>query len=246
MTSPAPDPVTQEQESLDTTQELTSESTAADQQFERMAELVAEKVMSQIKPTVDETLTHTRGLQGRLDRGLQSLEENQVARAAQTERSKQLREQLDQLPEEQRPVFQALIEETEARAKEVQELRQAQPAEDPNAVVRQAAERYVREEWGLDPSDSRIDYNALTNSDNGLNDQERRRQFNTSLRLVMQSVAAAPPAAEVRQDVSPPVNGTPAASGSADTADGLRDLFIQGRISREDYEQRTSQAGVRI
>ena len=101
---------------------------------------------------------------------------------------------------------------------------------------------------GLDPQTPGIDYAAFT--DDGLTEGQRRDRFFASIKTVMSSNAqtetpATPQTTEQVQ--SPPTSGTPTSSSPSNlrSEEQIQRAYIEGKLTKEEYQQRLTQVGQR-
>lgn len=221
----ATDPITQDQEQLDTQSAVAAPLTA---------EQIADIVRAQVAPLQSQI----SGVQSLHDRGLNAIRsdmQRQVdARVEELRREKFLSE----LPEDATPrqVANALLEYQKEPAQEP--VRQQEPVQNAWEAVYQ----YV-EDFGLKRDDPKINYSLLVNP--ALSAQDRQKQFHANIAQVMQTPAPQPPSQPPSQPPTgnPPVPAGGGTGNSLTTVDDVRDAFIENRLTTDEFKEKMAALG---
>lgn len=197
--------------------------------------------MGQLRSTNTSLSTQVRGLQGRIDKGLDAIRRDSEAAV----RDRQQQEFLGSLNEEERPAWEKYL---------ALNRNQAPPAEEQVDIPPNTGEgdqwehvfNLVRD-FGLDPNTPGINYTILTSD---LSDRDRQKQFLNNLKQVERQAArapngsaAAPPAPAQRQGFNPPPVPSPRGAVTYQNADAVRDAFLTDQIDRPTYERDLAKFG---
>lgn len=151
---------------------------------------------------------------------------------------------LESLDEDQRRTVDVILGEMDRRMPPPEEAPITTPVQDASTVEEQWAQVYTLvESMGLNRSDPRIQYAALT--DSALAPEQRRSQFMQSLTAAVRT-APAPTPTPAAPVANPPIDRGASGAGNAgrlQTVDSLMDLHIQGGITTEQYKERMAAIG---
>lgn len=204
---------------------------------------------------VQELAAQVRGLQGKQDKALNSIrqdasrevDERVEARLKQMVAEQQRSSYIAQLSDEQREVAEPLLNEIQALRTEM--MPQTQPVQQQavNGVDYEALDNAAKmvQRFGLAWDDEHVRYGVI--GDPNLTPDQQEELFYQSILVAVQNkqnTAPSPAAAPQRQTANPPVEAEPSnARGTIRNADDLRDAFIQGKLSNEEYKQRMQSFG---
>ena len=193
-----------------------------------------------------------RGLQGKLDRNtaeVGKLEENIISKLT----GRIAREQyLGSLDEEDRRKFEPILDANEALQAKVDAMAAPTEAVAPaQQADTQAQWAYVHQnvrDHGINPNDKRIDYNILMNA--SMTNTQRQQAFYSNLTNIVKADAQLQPASQPQQQqpatANPPVETGARSSESNPREEDLRDRYITGQLTTEQYKEEMTRNGFRV
>ena len=201
-------------------------------------------------------LTHLRrelsGLQGKQDRALNSIrreteakvEERVESRLGELQRQQGRKEWWNSLDEDQQRAAEPLVEELEMLRQQM--ATSTTPA--PQAPAQTADKAFLNEaartveRFGLRWDDPNVRYGAF--SDPSLTPEQQAETFAQSIRDAILMNGRTNGVTPQRQTANPPVEAEPQnARAVMRSADDIRDAYIQGSITTEDYKHRMQAIG---
>ena len=234
--------------------EITQEQQNIDAELDNIEppgpEFVPRDQFDQLLQRMEQQSRHISGLESRIDRSANELREEQERRAAQQDLAhrKQLQEEvLDSfddptVQEKMRAYFS--LENQQAEAQLQARLQQpSAPMQNQQDDAQQQWSQIFRsvEDFGVDPTDNRVDYAALV--DQSLPDDERRKRFFQSLRTITMAEAKQAPQQTQQRQQTPPVAAAPASSTGFRNADEVRDAYVSDKISKDTYIDQMAKFG---
>ena len=237
--------------------EITQEQQNIDAELDNVEppgpEFVPREQFDKLIQRMEQQSRHISGLESRIDRSANELREENQRRAAQQavairkQTQEELLESFDDptIQEKMRAYFS--IENQEAEAQIQARLQANQPAQETSQDSGDLQEQWDQifqtvQDYGVDPRDKRVDYEALV--DPVLTQQDRRKRFLQSLRTITRAEAQQEPQqAQQRQTQTPPVAAAPASSTGFRNADEVRDAYVSDKISKESYIDQMAKFG---
>ena len=225
----------QDQAQLDAVQEETTPQTAP-----------TDAVTKELQALREEMSRQVAGLQSKVDKGLNAIRRDTEEKALR-EQEAAMKQYMEQVPEEHRETFEMLANQNRQYQ---QQLSQMQNGNEPTQEVSSEWDQIyaIPRSMGLDPQTPGIDYAAFT--DDGLTEGQRRDRFFASIKTVMSSntqteTPATPQTTEQVQ--SPPTSGTPTSSSPSNlrSEEQIQRAYIEGKLTKEEYQQRLTQVGQR-
>lgn len=234
------DPVSQAQEQIDAT-------LAGQPQYLTQAQ--AQQLIQQaVSAATTPLLSQLRGMEGKLDRGLNATRKEAETIATEVLKRHASRQELDtwyaSLDEDDQrklgPIYRRIAEQMpqpeQARSNTVTS----------NVVTEQAVDPYVGakaivQSIGLDPNDARINYELL-NPGTLAAQTQFMAQVGALLRGAPSSQPRQPGATPKPQSANPPIEGTPAPGGYRNI-DDVRDAYIKGQLSEQQAQQAATKLG---
>ena len=253
------------QEELDVTTEenIISDVIAADQsELDRQQDadpvsqgLTVEQVQAMINASnanQGNLANEVRGLQGTLDRTtaeVGKLEENIISKLnGRIAREKYL----GSLDDEERRKFEPILDANEALHARVDAMaaptEATAPVQQADAQAQWAYVHGVVRDHGVNPNDQRVDYSIMTNPN--MTDVQRQRAFYANLTNIVKADAQLQPASQPQQQqpatANPPVETGARSSESNPREEDLRDRYITGQLTTEQYKEEMTRNGFRV
>ena len=226
----------QDQAQLDAVQEETTPQTAS-----------TDAVTKELQALREEMSRQVAGLQSKVDKGLNAIRRDTEEQAKQQQEAA-IQQYLEQVPEEHRETFRAIANQNMQYREQISKLENGTTPEEPQVSSEWDQIYAIPRSMGLDPQTPGIDYAAFT--DDGLTEGQRRDRFFASIKTVMSSNAqtetpATPQTTEQVQ--SPPTSGTPTSSSPSNlrSEEQIQRAYIEGKLTKEEYQQRLTQVGQR-
>ena len=225
----------QDQAQLDAVQEETTPQTAP-----------TDAVTKELQALREEMSRQVAGLQSKVDKGLNAIRRDTEEKALR-EQEAAMKQYMEQVPEEHRETFEMLANQNRQYQ---QQLSQMQNGNEPTQEVSSEWDQIyaIPKSMGLDPQTPGIDYAAFT--DDGLTEGQRRDRFFASIKTVMSSntqteTPATPQTTEQVQ--SPPTSGTPTSGSPSNlrSEEQIQRAYIEGKLTKEQYQQRLTEVGQR-
>ena len=225
----------QDQAQLDAGQEETTPQTAP-----------TDAVTKELQALREEMSRQVAGLQSKVDKGLNAIRRDTEEKALR-EQEAAMKQYMEQVPEEHRETFEMLANQNRQYQ---QQLSQMQNGNEPTQEVSSEWDQIyaIPRSMGLDPQTPGIDYAAFT--DDGLTEGQRRDRFFASIKTVMSSntqtdTPATPQTTEQVQ--SPPTSGTPTSGSPSNlrSEEQIQRAYIEGKLTKEQYQQRLTEVGQR-
>jgi hypothetical protein len=179
------------------------------------------------------------GLQGKIDTGLNGIRrDGEAATAKQVAEARQqtFNQLLQDVPYESQAAFKVLWEQQAATQVTTQ-----QPVAGALTDQERVQAQNIARNFGVDPSDARIDYAALV--DSTLTPDQAQQKFFTSLKTVGGPAVANVPAPAGKKTDNPPVESPAGTGNGLNNIDAVRDAFIEGRLPLADYKTRMAALG---
>jgi hypothetical protein len=160
------------------------------------------------------------------------------------------------LDEEDQQKFAPIMQQLEEleKAKTPQTAEQGQAPENANNDTQWQQVYNIVRNFGLDPQDQGIQYAIL--SDPNMTPQQRQDAFLQNLGTVVrggggsgqqpQQSGQSQPSPVQQNGVNPPIEQGGRAAGALRTPDGLRDAFVEGELTTQEYRERMSALGKSI
>lgn len=184
--------------------------------------------------------SQVRGLQSAVDRTLQA-----VTTLSSNNRSAQMEQELESVPEEMRPYLQALQESNERRFAALESSTTTAVA--PPAVAGPSTEqRAFAQGLGVDPSDSRIDYAALSGPGSQM---EQVKAFTDSVYAIKPGFGqpATPQQTPATSQASPvPISGAPAQTAQASSKEDVLNAYLSDQLTAEEADKRLTALGTSL
>lgn len=250
----AQDPISQAQANLDLQQEAVVSSDLHG--FTPEMQLY---ISSKIAEANAEANKQIAGIQGKVDKALNSIRRDSETAAISAARN-QVTQELNRILQSEELDEQQLAHVRQLRSREQQldeqmgqvlmqpQNVQAEPQTQMSSVI--VAAREVAQREGINPDDARINYAAL--SDTSLSETQRLGAFTRSLEAITANVStpvAQPPTPQQQgqpRTVNPPVEPGPAQSTSFSNEDEVLNAYISGTISSQERDQRLKSLGSEI
>jgi hypothetical protein len=231
------DPIAQGQAELDTAQEGT---------LEDAPQYVTAEEFSSMRGTIERLSNENRGLQSKIDRGLDAIRRDSEERVRQ-EAEQKYRNQLDRMPEDIREYMEPVLRENmEARIRADQQAASRQESPSTSQPANNQL-NYLLDNLKIDRNDPAVQA-VINDPSPTLTNEQREERFWTVVRTRTaqpDGSGQAPQRAplEPTQRKTPPIGGQPTSTASSGSAEANRDLFITGRIDADEYRKREAAAG---
>tara|TARA_Y100000361_G_C11126296_1_gene326175 strand:- start:331 stop:1050 length:720 start_codon:yes stop_codon:yes gene_type:complete len=226
----------QDQAQLDAVQEETTPQTTP-----------TDAVTKELQALREEMSRQVAGLQSKVDKGLNAIRRDTETQARQQQEAA-IQQYLEQVPEEHRETFRAIANQNLEYREQLSKVETSTTPEESQVSSEWDQIYAIPRSMGLDPQTPGIDYAAFT--DAGLTEGQRRDRFFASIKTVMSSntqteTPATPQTTEQVQ--SPPTSGTPTSSSPSNlrSEEQIQRAYIEGKLTKEEYQQRLTQVGQR-
>lgn len=226
----------QDQAQLDAVQEETTPQTTP-----------TDAVTKELQALREEMSRQVAGLQSKVDKGLNAIRRDTETQARQQQEAA-IQQYLEQVPEEHRETFRAIANQNLEYREQLSKVETSTTPEESQVSSEWDQIYAIPRSMGLDPQTPGIDYAAFT--DDGLTEGQRRDRFFASIKTVMSSntqteTPATPQTTEQVQ--SPPTSGTPTSSSPSNlrSEEQIQRAYIEGKLTKEEYQQRLTQVGQR-
>jgi|TARA_Y100000310_G_scaffold63592_1_gene59075 seryl-tRNA synthetase len=203
--------------------------------------------MQEMKNLLVEQDNRIKGLQSKVDKGLNTIRKDSQERAMQQAQSEveKLKEKLEDLDPSLRPFAEQQVKAAEDRVKTMsQDIPDSSLGQNPTSTSEMDEVRKIAENAGVDPNDSGINYAALFNNNIDIND--RQKEFFDSLWKVKNKTATPtkPNETAPQPTDNPPTDGTPTAgSGMPKNITELHQAYASGRMPKEEYLKQKQRMG---
>jgi|TARA_Y100000296_G_scaffold69068_1_gene82658 membrane-associated HD superfamily phosphohydrolase len=204
-------------------------------------------VTKELQALREEMSRQVAGLQSKVDKGLNAIRRDTEEQAKQQQEAA-IQQYLEQVPEEHRETFRAIANQNMQYREQISKLENGTTPEEPQVSSEWEQIYAIPRSMGLDPQTPGIDYAAFT--DAGLTENQRRDRFFASIKTVMSSntqtqTPATPQTTEQVQ--SPPTSGTPTSGSPSNlrSEEQIQRAYIEGKLTKEEYQQRLTQVGQR-
>jgi len=226
----------QDQAQLDAVQEETTPQTTP-----------TDAVTKELQALREEMSRQVAGLQSKVDKGLNAIRRDTETQARQQQEAA-IQQYLEQVPEEHRETFRAIANQNLEYREQLSKVETSTTPEESQVSSEWDQIYAIPRSMGLDPQTPGIDYAAFT--DAGLTEGQRRDRFFASIKTVMSSntqteTPATPQTTEQVQ--SPPTSGTPTSGSPSNlrSEEQIQRAYIEGKLTKEEYQQRLTQVGQR-
>ena len=213
----------------------------------------------QLQDSISALTTQNRGLQSKIDTGLNAIRNDTQAWAASIlnnmkvqQDAQATKEFLGGLDEDQRPLAEGLLARINQQPAPQPEQAQPAPVENRTQQIQSAWEPVVAwaEGMGLSRSDSRIQWSLMADG-NQMPDQAKQNTFRDHIiALRSQDLGAATPTATSAatpvtkpQGDNPPIQETTRAVVDLRTVESVRDAYIAHEIPMEEYKEKMRALG---
>ena len=203
--------------------------------------------MQEMKNLLVEQDNRIKGLQSKVDKGLNTIRKDSQERAMQQAQSEveKLKEGLEELDPSLRPYAEQQVKVAEDRVKTIsQDIPDSSLDQNPTATSQMDEVRKIAENAGVDPNDPGINYGALFNSNEHID--ARQKEFFDSLWKVKNKTATPtkPNETAPQPTDNPPTNGTPTAgTGMPKNKIELYKLYSSGRMPKDEYLKQKERMG---
>lgn len=202
--------------------------------------------MVEIKNLLMDQDNRIKGLQSKVDKGLNTIRKDSQERAMQQAQSEveKLKEGLEDLDPSLRPYAEQQVKAAEDRVKTMsQDIPDSSLDQNPTSTSQMDEVRKIAENAGVDPNDPGINYDALFNS---TDINVGQKEFFDSVWKVKNKTATPtkPNETAPQPTDNPPTNGTPTAgTGMPKNITELHQRFVSGQMSTEEYRKQKQRMG---
>ena len=203
--------------------------------------------MQEMKNLLVEQDNRIKGLQSKVDKGLNTIRKDSQERAMQQAQSEveKLKEGLEELDPSLRPYAEQQVKAAEERVRTMgQDIPDSSLGQNPTSTSEMDEVRKIAENAGVDPNDPGINYGALFNSNEHID--ARQKEFFDSLWKVKNKTATPtkPNETAPQPTDNPPTDGTPTAgTGMPKNMTELHQAYVSGRMPKDEYLKQKQRMG---